>query len=106
MEEKIALVHRLVRIINANVEVDLAGGLRSRDYRLTRVEGHGRDGPVQIMFMVVKRRDLGRLLAVIDELAPRAFVGVERVDRAHGEVFAAERAVGRRAGGRFGGIRK
>ena len=106
IEEMIAIGHRIVQVINTNKDVDLSRELRSRDYRVTRFEGTGRDGPVEIAFTVVRRKHLGKLLALVEELAPRAFVSVERVDRAHGEIFAVDRAVGRRAWGKFGGVRK
>lgn len=106
IEELIAIGHRIVQVINVHKGVNLSKELRERDYRVTRIEASGRDGPVEIAHLVVRRRNLGKLLAMVEELAPKSFVSVERVDRAQGEFFAADRAVGRRAWGKFGGVRK
>lgn len=96
IEEWLAVGYRIVRVINGNIEVNLSGELRERGYRVTRLEGTGRDGPVEIAFLVMKRRKLREVLALVEQLAPKAFLSVERVDRAHGEMFAAERRVVRR----------
>jgi uncharacterized protein YebE (UPF0316 family) len=86
LEDRIALGFRMVRVIYAggDGEASLCEALRERGYRVTRVPGEGRDGPVEIAFLVIPRRRLPELRAALGALAPDAFVTVERVDRVVG----------------------
>lgn len=100
-EKRLALGFRLVRVISIDPSVDLAATLRAKGQRVTRVAGEGRDGPVEIDFIVLPRRDVDRFRGLVRELAPRAFVTVERVDHATGGGFASDAALGRRGIERF-----
>ena len=106
IEHRIALGYRLVRVINANLHFNLSDALREHDYRVTRIEGTGRSGPVEIAFLVVRRRNLAETLELIERLAPRSFVTVERADRASGAAFEADASLARRAWDKAGGVRK
>lgn len=106
IEHRIALGYRLIRVINSNLENNVSGALRDHDFRVTRIEGTGRSGPVEIAFLVVKRRDLADALGIIERLAPEAFVTVERADRASGAAFDDDGRIARRAWGKAGGVRK
>jgi uncharacterized protein YebE (UPF0316 family) len=89
IESKLAFGLRMIRVINPNAEVDVAAGLRQEGYRVTRIEGSGMSGPVEVAFTVVRRRSLDHARDIIRRLAPSAFMTVERVDRATGELEAA-----------------
>jgi uncharacterized protein YebE (UPF0316 family) len=106
IEHRIALGYRLIRVINANLENNVSGALRDHDFRVTRIEGTGRSGPVEIAFLVVKRRDLLEAMRLIEHIAPDAFVTVERADRASGAAFEADSRLARRAWDKAGGVRK
>lgn len=84
IEDRLALGFRMVRVVNTEPGSGLSRVLRDRGYRVTRLDGHGREGPVEIAFTVVRRRSLTELEALIDEHAPRAFVTIERIDRTSG----------------------
>ncbi len=86
IEDKIALGMRMLRVINPDNDVDVAAILRERGYRVTRVEGSGQKGPVEVSFMVVPRKRVPELRAMIADLAPRAFITLERVDHTGGSV--------------------
>jgi len=81
IENRIALGYRLVRAINRDPEIDLSAAMRGRGHRVTRVEGTGQSGAVEIMFMVVRRRRLRETKHQIAEIAPEAFMTVEWTDR-------------------------
>jgi uncharacterized protein YebE (UPF0316 family) len=106
IEHRIALGYRLIRVINANLALNLSGALREHDLRVTRIEGTGRSGPVEIAFLVVRRRDLTETLELIESLAPESFITVERADRASGSAFEADARLARRAWDKAGGVRK
>ena len=84
IENKLALGYRMVRIINPGANADLSTQLRERGYRVTRVDGRGRSGPVEVAFMVVRRRAVAPLRGLIETMAPAAFITIERVERAAG----------------------
>ncbi len=81
LESRLALGHRIVRAISIDPKKDLSGLLRSKGFIVTRVDGHGRNGPVEIAFMVIKRRQLHVLTAAIAEADPSAFVTIGQADR-------------------------
>ncbi len=82
IEEKIAIGHRMLRIVNRHLDVDLSAKLREHGYRVTRVSGEGRNGPVEVAFLAIKRRELPKTIELVGELAPESFITVERTDRA------------------------
>ena len=88
IEDRVALGYRVVQIINRDRAIDVASSLRDRDYRVTRLEGAGRDGPVEIAHTVIRRRHLQSVLALVNSVAPEAFVTIERADRPSGGAFA------------------
>lgn len=86
IEDKLAVGMRMIRVINPNPEVHVASLLRERGVRVTRIDGHGRNGPVEVSFSVVKRRKVPVIRQLLAEKAPQSFITIERVDRADGAV--------------------
>lgn len=81
IENRIALGHRIVRVISANMAINLSQQLRDAGYRVTRLEGSGRSGPVEFAFMVVRRRELPSLRKVLAAIDPACYVSVGHADR-------------------------
>lgn len=86
IENRLAIGFRVIRVINPVHELDLAGTLREQGYTATRLDGHGRGGPVEIVFLAVRRRAVPSLLEAIGKIAPDAFLSVERAERVSGLV--------------------
>jgi uncharacterized protein YebE (UPF0316 family) len=85
VEGKLALGTRVVRVITHRPNDALVAQLRGAGFAVTRLLGEGRDGTVYILLSVVPRRTLGRYLAMVRQLAPKAFVTTEEVrDTVHG----------------------
>ncbi|TVS00534.1 MAG: DUF2179 domain-containing protein [Phycisphaerales bacterium] len=106
VESRIALGYRVVRVINSRPEIDVSTVMRGAGYKVTRIEGSGMKGPVEVAFLAIPRRKLQKTLEMVRGVAPEAFVSVERADRA---AAAAETPSGRIAVssfGKFGGVRK
>lgn len=82
IEEQIAIGYRMIRIVNRDPSRSVAKALREHGYWATKVDGEGRDGAVEVVFIGIKRRKLRSALASIEEAAPDAFVTIERADRA------------------------
>jgi len=87
LEQRIALGYRMVQVISPATELTVSRALRDHGYRATRVEGNGREGPVEIAYTVIRRRKLEDVRRILAEVAPNAFITVERVDIATGGAF-------------------
>jgi len=74
----------LVRIIVREGAEELISRLREKGFGVTVVRGEGMSGVVPILFVVTPRRRVEEVLAAVRELAPKAFVTVEGVQRAIG----------------------
>lgn len=77
IEGKLAFGLAIVRVISKHGGVEVADALREKGFGVTEYSGHGRDGIVEILDTVVKRRHLPEVLGVIDLWDPGAFVMVE-----------------------------
>ncbi len=106
LEDMLALGYRIVRVISPDQAVSLSDSLRAQGYRVTRVEGTGRKGPVEIAFLVIRRRQLRDLRNRLRTIDPRAFVTVERVDIASGGGFEETTGIGKQFFDRFTPLRK
>jgi uncharacterized protein YebE (UPF0316 family) len=80
LERWIGLGTVVVRVIVPDTaDRTVARQLREAGYAVTEIEGHGRDGPVDILNAVVKRKHTSTFIAQVEAIAPQAFVTVEEV---------------------------
>ena len=79
LENKLAVGSQIVRVLLRAPAPDLVTALRARDIGVTVVPAEGRSGPVQLLFSVVRRQDVPVVLALVTEMAPRAFYTIEDV---------------------------
>jgi len=89
LEERISLGTVLVRVITKPDCTDLIGALKAAGYGLTTHSADGAQGPVTIVFTVVNRKELSRVVGIIKEFNPHAFYSVEDVRHASEGVFPA-----------------
>ena len=87
IEEKLSLGTVIVRVITNQEADDLVEALRSHDYGVTVIHAAGSSGPVKVLFMVLKRQDLGRVTGIIRQFQPNAFYSIEDVKSAAEGVF-------------------
>lgn len=79
IERRLSIGKVIVRaIVPFNAE-ELINGLIKRRYRFTYTDAHGSSGPVKIIFTVVNRANLTKIIAAIREFDPGAFFTVEDV---------------------------
>jgi hypothetical protein len=55
------------------------------------MNGHGANGPVQILFTIVRRREAGDVIELVKQFNPQAFYSVEDVDLVERGVFPLQR---------------
>lgn len=77
IEEKLAIGLATVRIVSRFGGVELAEALREVGHGVTEFLGQGREGRVEFIYTVVKRREVPRILSIVDRWDPDAFVSVE-----------------------------
>ena len=89
LEGRLSLGTVLVRVITGQDSSGLIAALKEAAYGLTTHAADGAQGPVTIVFTVVKRKDLPRVVGIIREFNPHAFYSVEDVRHASEGVFPA-----------------
>lgn len=82
IEERIAYGKVIVRIITRKDVSELIMFLNNQQFRYTRVDSEGLDGPESLVFTVLPRENLEELLTKMKNILPTAFYTVEKVNRA------------------------
>ena len=77
LEERLAFGFASLQIITPSHGAELAEALRTFGHGVTQLEGRGRQGPVDLVLSIVKRRDLPTINSLVNDLAPDSFVSVE-----------------------------
>ena len=89
IEEKLAIGTLVVRMILSQNGTVLVERLRAEGYGATYVDGHGASGPVMLIYTVVLRKELARVVNLIQEVHPKAFFTVEELRSARQGIFPA-----------------
>ncbi len=79
LEGKIAMGLLVVRTITADDATELIEYLKENDFGVTSVSASGVSGQVRLILSVIKRKDLKRMIQIINEKMPKAFITVEDV---------------------------
>lgn len=74
----------IIRLIPKHRTSELLTTLRDRGYGVTSVRGEGRNGELTILFIVAPRKRAPRLLELIREHDPSAFITIDPVHKAYG----------------------
>jgi uncharacterized protein YebE (UPF0316 family) len=77
IENKLALGVCSIRAFSRGSQHELVGELRERGYGVTEQAGRGREGPVDILHAVVRRRDVRDVVHTIEQHDPDAFVTIQ-----------------------------
>jgi uncharacterized protein YebE (UPF0316 family) len=86
IEERLSIGMVVVRVICKHDTTDLIKSLREAGYGVTTHDAEGVNGPVKIIFAVIRREDLHDILDRIHKIHPHAFYSVEDV-RSVGEAM-------------------
>ena len=106
IERRIALGFRMVRAISPGAGANLSERLRELGYRVTRVEGSGRDGPIELAYLILARRQVPKLQQEIATIDPRAFISVSQADRPGNVALGQDMIIGGRMRFPHLGLRK
>lgn len=87
IEDHLALGTLIVRAIVPSGGAELMRRLHEAGYGVTGVDGEGANGPVKLIYTVVKRRNLREVVAIIHDCHPKAFLSVEDVRSTEEGIF-------------------
>jgi uncharacterized protein YebE (UPF0316 family) len=93
VEKKLAIGNLVVQIITHRDAGELIDSLRAAKYGVTRMDGHGATGPVQIVLTVIHRKELPNVIALIQHFDPRAFYAVNDLQAASQGIFRTTRTL-------------
>lgn len=100
IEDRLAIGTYVIRIIVPNGADELTSHLHEAGYGITSVEGQGANGPVKLIYTIVKRKDLPIVRKIIHQTHPYAFLSIEDVRSTEEGIFPAR--VNHRDGTFFG----
>lgn len=79
LEGKLALGQVIVRVISKKDASELIKVLKLAKYGITIVDATGATGPVHMIFTVIKRSQVGKVVNIIKEHNPKAFYSIEDI---------------------------
>ena len=77
--EKLSLGVVLIRVITSKDASELLEYLRTAEYGVTSVDAQGSSGKVQVVFTIVRRREVASVVNLIKQFNPKAFYTIEEV---------------------------
>lgn len=87
IEERIAIGLQVVRIITPKPAQALIATLREKGFGVTSLDAHGAIGDVNLLFTIIRRRDLKEISTLILEFDPMAFYSVEDIRSASEQFY-------------------
>lgn len=87
VEEKMAVGFVTVQVVSLACPQSLMESLRGEGFGVTVIQGCGKDGPHEILNIMVKRRNLPRVMAIIEGNDTHAFVTVMDTKKIVGGYF-------------------
>ncbi|MCB9015646.1 MAG: DUF2179 domain-containing protein [Lentimicrobiaceae bacterium] len=92
IEEKLSLGNVLIRIIPKKDTSELIAFLRENNYGVTSVEAEGSKGVVNIVFTIIKRKDIAHVTSIINRFNPNAFYTIEDIKAINEGIFKETRS--------------
>ncbi len=79
IEEKLAIGVCLIRVIAQKEIAVLTSVLNEKGYSTTTLDARGKFDNVNVIFLIVKRKDAGNAISLIKEYNPKAFYTIEDI---------------------------
>jgi uncharacterized protein YebE (UPF0316 family) len=73
LERRLAFGHIIFRVISTCNGRKIADTVRDSGYAVTTFEGEGKCGPVTMLYVVCRRRDLNEIIPLVKSIEPDAF---------------------------------
>ena len=95
IEQLLSIGKVIIRIISKDCD-GLIDSLRACGCGVTSIEAQGLGGPVKIIFSIINRADIAKVVAKIREFNPQAFYSLEDISSAREEISYGDIALKRR----------
>jgi len=92
--DRLSLGVVLIRVVTKEDASQLVELLKSANYGVTSVDGHGTAGQVKVVFTIVPRKEIKRVAYVIRKFNPKAFYSIEEVSAVEKGIFPARKTWG------------
>ena len=79
IERKLFMGHLMIRVIIKEDATDLIKFLSSHEYGITTIDAQGATGPVKVIYVILKRRDVEKVVGVVKRFYPSAFYTIEDI---------------------------
>jgi uncharacterized protein YebE (UPF0316 family) len=89
LEEKLAIGTLEVRITLSREGKALVGSLRDAGFGVTHLDAYGGTGPVMFVYTVIMRKELERVVGIIEKTSPKSFFTVEELRSVQQGIFPA-----------------
>jgi uncharacterized membrane-anchored protein YitT (DUF2179 family) len=84
---------QMIRIFTNERGPDLVANLNCNGFGATHIEGHGAVQKVHIIFTIVQRNDLPKVLKIINKFNPDAFYTIEDVKAVNEGIFPQKKEI-------------
>ena len=91
VENKISLGLLSLRLIISGDSEKLIKSLKEQGYGLTSLTAEGIKGNVKLVIMIIKRKNKLKVLEIIKQTVPDAFISIEQVQTVRGGIFPYEK---------------
>ena len=92
--DRLSLGVVLIRVVTKEDASQLVELLKSANYGVTSVDGHGTAGQVKVVFTIVPRKEIKRVADLIRKFNPKAFYSIEEVGFVEKGIFPARKTWG------------
>jgi len=87
IEERLAIGLDVIRIITKKDAGELIHYLKDEGYGVTSIDAEGTTGKVNVIFTIVNRKEVGKVVKIINKFNPKAFYSVEEIRAVSEGVF-------------------
>ena len=91
IEEKLAMGIQMIRVFANERGNELVQKLNSNGYGATSVEAHGARDKVHLVYTIVQRNELGKVIDLINTFNPKAFYTIEDIKAANEGIFTPQK---------------
>lgn len=81
LEQRLAMGNRVVRVFSRRGDA-IAQAIREAGYGATVFDGRGKDGPVELVYIEVPRREVKRVAAMVRAVDPNCFYVIDDIREA------------------------
>jgi uncharacterized protein YebE (UPF0316 family) len=93
IEQKLAVGMVILRVITRKDASVLVSELENRGFGVTSIDARGNEGPVNIVYSVLKRNALETAIGLVKKMNPKAFYSVEDVRAVSEGIFPLNRSI-------------